>query len=83
MLERNLGVRLFHRSTRNLTLTEVGEQFLFAIQNNLNGLQMAIANVAAHRGEPAGALKVSMSPSLGLNYVLPLLVLPGPLVRVS
>jgi len=26
MLERNLGVRLFHRSTRKLTLTEAGER---------------------------------------------------------
>ena len=30
-LERNLGVRLFQRSTRKLTLTEAGERFLHAI----------------------------------------------------
>ena len=35
MLERNLGVRLFHRSTRKLTLTEAGERFLHAIRDNL------------------------------------------------
>jgi DNA-binding transcriptional LysR family regulator len=39
MLERNLGVRLFQRSTRKLTLTEAGERFLVAIQANLDGLQ--------------------------------------------
>ncbi|MGN8020128.1 LysR family transcriptional regulator [Phyllobacterium sp. 22229] len=73
MLERNLGVRLFHRSTRNLTLTEEGERFLQAVRTNLDDLQAAIANVAAHRDEPAGVLKVSMSPTLGIGFVLPLL----------
>ena len=36
-LERNLGVRLFQRSTRKLTLTEAGERFLHAIKDNLAG----------------------------------------------
>ena len=39
MLERNLGVRLFQRSTRKLTLTEAGERFLHAIRDNLDELQ--------------------------------------------
>ena len=39
MLERNLGVRLFQRSTRKLTLTEAGERFLLAIRDNLEELQ--------------------------------------------
>lgn len=72
-LERNLGVRLFHRSTRKLTLTEAGERFLIAIQDNLDGLQAAIAGMAADRGEPAGVLKVSMGLTFGLDYILPLL----------
>ena len=73
MLERNLGVRLFQRSTRKLTLTEAGEQFLVSIAGNLDALQAAIAEAAAHNGEPAGVLKVSMSPSIGFLYILPLL----------
>ena len=79
MLERNLGVRLFHRSTRKLTLTEAGERFLTAIGGNLENLQAAIAAVATDRGEPAGVLKVSMSLTFGMDYILPLL--PGFLVR--
>ena len=39
MLERNLGVRLFHRSTRKLTLTEAGERFLHSISGDLERLQ--------------------------------------------
>ena len=73
MLERNLGVRLFHRSTRKLTLTEAGERFLHAIRDNLEELQAAIASVATDRGEPAGVLKVSMGLTFGVDYILPLL----------
>ncbi|APO75844.1 LysR family transcriptional regulator protein [Rhizobium etli 8C-3] len=78
-LETRLGVRLFQRSTRKLTLTEAGERFLFAIRGNLESLQEAIADVSADRGEPSGILKVSMSPTFGLTYILPLL--PGFVAR--
>jgi DNA-binding transcriptional LysR family regulator len=73
MLERNLGIRLFQRSTRKLTLTEAGERFLFAIRGNLDELQASIASVATDRGEPAGVLKVSMGMTFGVEYILPLL----------
>ncbi len=73
VLERNLGVRLFHRSTRQLTLTEAGERFLEAIKHNVDGLQAAIAGIATDGDVPQGALRVSMSLTFGLNYVLPLL----------
>src|SRR5258705_9666792 len=73
MLERNLGVRLFQRSTRKLTLTEAGERFLHAIRGNLEELQASIASVATDRGEPAGALKVSLGLTFGVDYILPLL----------
>jgi DNA-binding transcriptional LysR family regulator len=75
LLERNLGVRLFHRSTRRLTLTEAGENFRQAIAPNLDGIQNAIAGIAAHNGEPAGTLKVTMAPTFGVRHLLPLL--PG------
>jgi DNA-binding transcriptional LysR family regulator len=73
MLERNLGVRLFQRSTRKLTLTEAGERFLISINGNLDALQAAIAEAAAHKSEPAGVLKVSMPPTFGVTHILPLL----------
>ena len=73
MLERNLGVRLFQRSTRKLTLTEAGEHFLVSIGSNLDALQAAIASTAAHNNEPAGVLKVSMSATICLPHILPLL----------
>ena len=72
-LEANLGIRLFHRSTRRLTLTEAGDRFLLAIRDNLENLQGAIADVANDRGEPSGVLKLSMSPTFGVGYILPLM----------
>ena len=73
MLERNLGVRLFHRSTRKLTLTDSGERFLLAIKDNVEGLQQAISGMATDGGEPAGVLRVSMGLNFGADYILPLL----------
>lgn len=72
MLERNLGVRLFHRSTRKLALTEEGERFLQGIGGHLDGLHTAIAGLASE-GEPVGILKVSMSLTFGVDHILPLL----------
>src|SRR5918995_6030180 len=73
ILERNLGVRLFQRSTRKLTLSDAGERFLLAIRDNLEGVQQAISDVAAARGEPSGVLKVSMGLNFGADYIIPLL----------
>ncbi len=79
MLERNLAVRLFYRSTRGLTLTEAGESFLASVGDPLDRLQGAIAAVTAQGPKPSGTLKLSMAPSFGMTHVLPLL--PGFLAR--
>lgn len=79
LLERNIGIRLFHRSTRKLTLTEAGERFLLEISGSLEALQTAIAGVSTDKGEPVGVLKVSMSLTFGLTHLMPLL--PGFLAR--
>ncbi|WP_053573018.1 LysR family transcriptional regulator [Caballeronia cordobensis] len=73
MLERNLGVRLLQRSTRRITLTEAGERFLDSIGASLDALQSAIEETSSGAAEPAGLLKVSLSPTLGPAYILPLL----------
>src|SRR5262249_12824902 len=73
MLERNLGVRLFQRSTRRLALTEAGERFLAGVGGDLDRLQAAIAAATDERGAPAGTLKVSMPFTLGMRHILPML----------
>jgi DNA-binding transcriptional LysR family regulator len=73
MLERNLGVRLFQRSSRSLTLTEDGVRFLTTVSGGMESIRSAIAGVTTHAGKPAGVLKVSMPLTFGLDHVLPLL----------
>lgn len=72
-LERNLGVKLFQRSTRGLTLTEAGERFQQSVRSGLDNIQGAIADITANAGQPAGVLKLSAAPGFGMNYLLPLM----------
>jgi len=72
-LEARLGVRLFQRSTRSLTLTEAGQRFLIEVRDSFQTIQHAVANLASIEGQPAGTLKVSMGTVFGRLYILPLL----------
>jgi DNA-binding transcriptional LysR family regulator len=72
-LESDLGVRLFHRSTRRLALTESGERFLQRVNGPLASLQGALAGTGDRNEEPAGTLKVSMGHAFGRNFLVPLL----------
>ena len=72
-LEAGVGVRLFHRSTRHLTLTEAGQRFLAEVSGGLLAIQTAVANLGSAAGEPCGTLRVSMGNSFGLTYIVPLL----------
>ena len=72
-LEGRLGVRLFHRSTRRLALTEGGERFLAQVHAPLAALDAAIEGVRDDGDEPAGTLKVSMGQALGRQFLVPLL----------
>ncbi|MCG9060170.1 LysR family transcriptional regulator [Laribacter hongkongensis] len=69
-LEAHLGVRLFHRTTRSMSLTEEGQRFLEAAQPSLIGLQRALLGVRQMRETIAGPLRIvgprtMMQPILG------------------
>src|ERR1700678_1096742 len=69
-LERRLGTRLLHRSTRKLTLTPEGERYFADVKRVLD----AVAEADSHaRGEddPSGLLRIACPMSLGRDYVLP------------
>ncbi|GAB2842280.1 LysR family transcriptional regulator [Pseudoduganella ginsengisoli] len=72
-LESSLGVRLFQRSTRSLTLTSGGERFLEQVGSPFSSVLEAIDGVAKDDGQPSGVLKVGMAPAFGREYLLPLL----------
>jgi len=57
-LEQHLGVRLFHRTTRSMSLTEEGQRFLEAAQPSLIGLQQALQGARRTREDIAGPLRI-------------------------
>ncbi len=69
-LERHLGARLLHRSTRKLTLTPEGERYYAEATRVLDAMTEAESNV---RGEdvPRGLLRVACPTLLGRSHVLP------------
>lgn len=72
-LEANLGVRLFQRSTRRITLTEAGERFLATVGVGLESVQAAIADVTCNAGAPAGVLRIAAAPGFARDILLPLM----------
>ncbi|MET0618029.1 MAG: LysR family transcriptional regulator [Luteibacter sp.] len=72
-LEVELGVRLFHRTTRRLSLTEAGEAFRLEVQGGLDDLHGAIANARARTTGPAGVLRVALPNAFGRDYIVPML----------
>jgi len=57
-LETMLGVRLFHRTTRVLSLTDAGQRFLADAQPALSGLNRAFQNARSAKDEIAGPLRI-------------------------
>jgi DNA-binding transcriptional LysR family regulator len=60
-LEARLGVRLFHRTTRSVSLTAAGEGFLARIEPALRAIGEAMEAVNEHRELPAGLLRINTS----------------------
>lgn len=60
-LEKALGVRLFHRTTRSVAPTEAGEQFIAKIAPALAAIDDAIDGIDSHRAAPAGTIRLNMS----------------------
>ena len=71
-LESRLGVRLLHRTTRKLSMTEEGEVFHTRCKGLLDLVDEAEAEITAHAGEAVGQLKVNVPVSFGLMYLAPL-----------
>lgn len=70
-LEARLGVRLVHRTTRKLALTDAGERFHADVVAILQAMREAEERITGIRREPAGSLRVSAPTSFGRLHVAP------------
>lgn len=59
-LERQLDVRLFHRSTRSVALTAEGQVFLARCRRALDELEQAEGELRSRSSEPRGSLRVAL-----------------------
>lgn len=70
-LESHLGVRLFNRTTRRISLTEEGRRHLESCKQLLAALDDAEAALTAEAGEPAGNLSITAPMLFGQMHVAP------------
>jgi len=70
-MERRLGARLIRRTTRRLSLTDVGQAFHERVGAILLAAREAEAMVAGRAGTPSGRLRVSAPTSFGRMHVAP------------
>lgn len=64
-------MRLLHRTTRKVSLTQEGEAFLPHVEEVLASVEMARASVGAGSTAPSGTLRVTAPASFGRMHLLP------------
>lgn len=72
-LEARFGVKLFHRTTRRLTLTEAGRNYLEACQRILPEIDEAEAAATSQRIRASGLLRMNVPVSFGIRFIAPLI----------
>jgi LysR family transcriptional regulator for bpeEF and oprC len=72
-LETGLGVRMFHRTTRQVSLTPDGERLFARCQRVLAEIDELQSDAAGTRAAPSGTLRIDMPIVYGRRVLLPLL----------
>jgi DNA-binding transcriptional LysR family regulator len=70
-LEARLGVRLLHRTTRKLSLTQEGEVFYGRSRDLLAEMEEAEAEITSRSREAVGLLRISAPVSFGILHLAP------------
>lgn len=70
-LEAELGLRLFQRTTRKVSLTEAGARYLSGVEPLLDELARAHEAAMATVDAPRGTLRLTASASFGERWVVP------------
>ncbi len=73
-LERDLGVRLFNRTTRSVSLTDAGRSFVAAVGPALQDIHAAIDAARAHQATPTGTLRINAFAAAAREIFSPLLL---------
>ncbi|MGY0799593.1 LysR family transcriptional regulator [Lysobacter sp. A286] len=76
-LEGRLGVRLFHRTTRRISLTADGEAYYASCAAALEEIAAAEAGLGSKSRLPVGRLRIDMPASFGRHVILPILLRIG------
>jgi DNA-binding transcriptional LysR family regulator len=72
-LEAQLGARLFHRTTRSLSLTEVGIAYFDRCSRILADIEEANLSISQLQTAPRGKLRVNAPMTFGVLHLAPLL----------
>lgn len=72
-LETTLGVKLFHRTTRQVTLTADGERLFHRCERVLAEIEALRADALGVRATPAGTLRIDLPVFYGRRFVMPML----------
>lgn len=68
-LEENLGVMLFNRTGRQVTLTAEGEQYLTSVRHAFDEIEMATERLTA--GQEGNVVKISVAPNFLTRWLMP------------
>ncbi|QYJ73222.1 LysR family transcriptional regulator [Shewanella sp. FJAT-51649] len=72
-LEERLGTKLFHRSTRKLSLTGDGEAYLSSCTTALEILDSAENSLSRRKDNPSGVIRIDMPAFFGRHLMMPIL----------
>jgi DNA-binding transcriptional LysR family regulator len=73
-LEARLGVRLFNRTTRSVSPTQAGEQFLAEVEPAVGAINHAVEAVNTHRDKPVGSLRINSSVGAARRILSPIIL---------
>ncbi|KEQ02845.1 LysR family transcriptional regulator [Pseudorhizobium pelagicum] len=73
-LETGLGVRLFNRTTRSVSLTDAGRLFMQRVAPSLQDLHAALESVRAQRETPSGKIRINAAPFAARAIISPLVL---------
>ncbi len=73
-LEAALGVRLFNRTTRSVSLTDAGRAFVDGVSGPLGDIRSAMEAARSQQATPSGTLRINTFPTAGREILSPLVL---------